>query len=106
MDKVLDFGAIFKRLAAEGERQHHAVIGGVDVRLVRVEGGVTGRWDRHDDTPETVLVWSGAFDVAFRDHTISLGVGQCCVVPLGAEHQGTSSTGAEVILFKAAPAAS
>jgi hypothetical protein len=60
MDKVLDFGAIFKRLAAEEERQHHAVIGGIDVRLVRVEAGVAGRWDRHDETPETVIVWAGA----------------------------------------------
>ncbi len=106
MDKVLDFGAIFKRLAANGERQYHAVVGGIDVRLVRVEGAAAGRWDQHDDTAETVVVWSGAFDVAFREYTVSLGVGQCCVVPSGAEHQGTSSTGAEVILFKSAPAGS
>jgi hypothetical protein len=72
MDKVLDFVAIFKRLAAEGERQHHAVIGGIDVRLVRVEAGVAGRWDRHDETPETVIVWAGAFDVAYRDRIVCL----------------------------------
>ncbi len=102
MDGVMDFGAIFARLTAAGERQHHAVLGGVDVRLVRVAGGNQGRWDRHDDTAETVVVWSGTFDVAFRDHTTSLRAGQCCVVPVGAEHQGTSSTGADVILFKTA----
>ena len=100
MDSSLDFNEIFKRLTAEGQRQHHAVLGGVDVRLVRVEGGGAGRWDKHDDTPETVVVWSGSFDVAFRDHTLSLGAGQCFVIPVGAEHQGTSSTGAEVTLFK------
>jgi mannose-6-phosphate isomerase-like protein (cupin superfamily) len=104
MNSVLDFGAIFERLAAEGKREHHALLAGVDVRLVRVEGGAEGRWDHHDDSTETVLVWSGTFDVAFRDHTLSLRPGQCCVVPLGAEHRGTSSTGAEVILFKSAPA--
>ena len=102
MNGVLDFTTIFARLAAAGERQHHDVIGGVDVRLVRVEGGGAGRWDRHDDTPETVVVWSGSFEVAFRDRTLSLGAGQCCVVAPGAEHRGTSPTGAEVILFKAA----
>ena len=100
----MDFSAIFERLAADGEEQHHAVLSGVDVRLVRVEGGAAGRWDRHDGTTETVLVWSGAFDVAFRNHTLSLSAGQCCVVPLGLEHEGTSPTGAEVILFRAAPA--
>ena len=104
MNDGVDFGVLFQRLAANGERQHCVVMGGVDVRLVRVEGGAAGRWDRHDDTPETVIVWSGAFDVAFRDHTVSLGVGQCCVVPTGAEHLGSSATGAEVILFKSAPA--
>ena len=105
MDEALDFGAIFKRMASDGERQHHAVLGGIDVRLVRVEGGAAGRWDRHEDTAETVVVWSGVFKVAFRAHTLSLGAGQCCVVPVGAEHQGTSATGAEVILFKSATAA-
>ncbi len=106
MEKALNFGAIFELLAAQGKREHHEILGGVDVRLVRIEGGAAGRWDRHDDTPETVVVWSGAFDVAFRQNTLSLGPGQCCVVPTGAEHRGTSATGAEVILFKSAPAAS
>jgi mannose-6-phosphate isomerase-like protein (cupin superfamily) len=103
MNDVVDIGAIFKRLAAEGKGEHQTIIGGVDVRLARVERDVTGRWDRHDDTTETVIVWSGNFDVAFREHTISVGAGQCCVVPVGVEHQGTSSNGAEVILFKSAP---
>ena len=88
MDAVLDFSSIFGRLAAKGEREHHAVVGGVDVRLVRLPGGGAGRWDSHDDTTETVIVWSGVFDVAFGDHTVSLTAGQCCVVPLGAEHSG------------------
>ena len=101
---LLDFGAIFKRLKAEGLAEHHEVVGGVDVRLVRLDAGAAGKWDHHDDTPETAIVWSGAFNVAFRGHTISLGPGQCCVVPARAEHQGTSPTGAEVILFKSAPA--
>jgi mannose-6-phosphate isomerase-like protein (cupin superfamily) len=105
MNAMVDFGAIFKKLAADGACEHHADLGGVDVRLVRVTGGAPGRWDSHDDTTETVVVWSGAFDVAFREGTISLGSGQCCVVPLGAEHCGTSPTGAEVILFRAPPAA-
>ena len=104
MESCIDFGAVFARMAADGERQHHVALGGVDIRLVRVEGGTAGRWDRHDDTTETVIVWSGTFDVAYRDHAVSLGAGQCCVVPLGAEHCGTSSTDAEVILMRAAPA--
>ena len=103
MEAVLDFGAIFDQLVAKNEREHHTVQGGVDIRLVRVQPG-PGRWDSHHDTTETVVVWSGAFDVAFRDRTLSLGAGHCCVVPPGAEHCGTSPTGAQVVLFRAAPA--
>ena len=100
MSAHLDFAAIFAKLEAEGAAQHHAVLGGIDVRCVRVEAGGAGRWDSHPETPETVVVWAGAFDVAFRDSAISLGPGQCCVVPAGAEHKGTSPTGAQVVLFK------
>ena len=57
----------------------------------------------HDRTAETVVVWSGDFAVEFRDHVSHLARGRCCVVPLGAEHRGTSKAGAEVILFQHAP---
>jgi len=99
----LDFAKIFARLRADDDKEHHVVLGGVDVRCIRVAQS-PGNWDTHSDSTETVIVWSGAFDVAFRDHAVSLGAGQCCVVPLGAEHCGTSPSQAEVVLFRAAPA--
>ena len=99
----VDFAAAFSDLAARGAREMTAPMGGVDVRLVRVPGGGEGRWDSHDDSTETVVVWSGAFTVEFRDRTLNLAAGQCCVVPVGAEHRGTSPTGAEVVLFRKSP---
>ncbi len=99
----VDFAAAFADLAARGAREVTAPLGGVDVRLVRVPAGGEGRWDSHPDTTETVLVWSGEFKVEFRDRTLLLTEGQCCVVPVGAEHRGTSPTGAEVVLFKKSP---
>ena len=99
----VDFRAAFADLAARDAREMTAPLGGVDVRLVRVPAGGEGRWDSHDDSTETVVVWSGAFQVEFRDRTLMLGAGQCCVVPVGAEHRGTSPTGAEVVLFKKTP---
>ena len=100
----IDFAAVFAKLAADGRSETTTPLGGVNVRLVRVAGGGAGKWDQHDDTPETVVVWSGDFSVAFRDRTLLLGPGQCCVVPAGAEHRGTSRGGAEVILFQNRPA--
>ncbi len=99
----VDFAAGFAGLAARGERETTAALGGVDVRLVRVAGGGEGRWDSHPDSTETVVVWSGEFKVEFRDRTLMLTAGQCCVVPVGAEHRGTSPTGAEVVLFRKTP---
>ncbi|HJS85436.1 MAG TPA: cupin domain-containing protein [Acetobacteraceae bacterium] len=100
----IDFAAVFARLAAEGCREETTHLGGVDVRLVRVAGGGEGRWDHHDHSTETVVVWSGDFTVEFRDRTLRLGPGQCCVVPVNAEHRGTSRNGAEVVLFQNSPA--
>ena len=97
-----DFAEAFARLAAPGQREETALLGGVNVRMVRVAGGGEGRWDSHPTTTETVVVWSGDFTVDFRDHTLTLSPGQCCVVPVGAEHRGTSRHGADVVLFQQA----
>ena len=97
-----DFSEVFARLAATQGREETVPLGGVNVRMVRVAGGGEGRWDSHSQTTETVVVWSGDFTVEFRDHTLRLSAGQCCVVPVGAEHRGTSVTGAEVVLFQQA----
>lgn len=97
---AIDFDTTFDRLRASGERECTTPMGGVNVRLVRVAAGGEGRWDRHDDGPETVVVRAGTFQVEFRDRTLTLTAGQCCVVPSEAEHRGTSTTGADVVLFR------
>lgn len=100
MNQTIDFAEIFGRLARDGQSEETVPRGGVNVRLVQVKGGGEGRWDRHATTSETVIVWSGDFVVEFRDHVLHLSAGQCCVVPVDAEHRGTSKAGAEVILFQ------
>ena len=102
MNQSTDFTAAFAQLAQAGTSEQTVQAGGVNIRLVRVGGGGEGRWDHHDTTPETVVVWSGDFTVEFRDHVLTLSSGQCCVVPAGTEHRGTSKAGAEVVLFQQA----
>ena len=102
MNQTIDFAEIFGRLTQDGQSEETARLGGVNIRLVRVKGGGEGRWDRHEGTTETVIVWRGDFTVDFADGTAHLAAGQCCVVPVGAEHRGTSTAGAEVILFQQA----
>jgi mannose-6-phosphate isomerase-like protein (cupin superfamily) len=102
MNQAVDFAEIFGRLAKDGHSEETVQLGGVNVRLVRIKGGGEGRWGSHNRTTETVVVWSGDFSVDFRNQTLHLSSGQCCVVPVGAEHRGTSKAGAEVILFQQA----
>ena len=102
MIEPISFDQVFARLSAGGEDETTISLAGVNVRMVRVTGGGVGRWDRHATTAETVIVWSGDFSVEFRDQTLTLAAGQCCVVPVGAEHRGTSRDGADVILFQQA----
>jgi mannose-6-phosphate isomerase-like protein (cupin superfamily) len=99
----IDFAAVFAQLADAGLVEETTRLGGVDVRLVRVTGGREGRWDTHPYTAETAIVWSGDFSVEFHDSVVRLTAGQCCVVPAGAEHRGTSRRGAEVILMQQVP---
>ena len=98
-DGGFDFAKEFGRLADAGEKESTRELGGVAVRLVRLAGGTEGRWDSHGHTAETAILWSGDFSVEFRDRTLHLKPGQCCVVPLGAEHRGRTKDGAEVVLL-------
>lgn len=99
MHQSTDIAETFARLARDDQKEETMQLGGVNVRLVRIKGGGEGRWDSHATTTETVVVWAGQFTVEFRDNTLELSPGQCCVVPVGAEHRGTSKTGADVVLF-------
>ena len=65
MNQTTDFAEVFSRLARDGRTEESMHLGGVNVRLVRVKGGGEGRWDHHDRTTETVVVWSGDFSVEF-----------------------------------------
>ena len=98
-----DFAEAFARLARDDQKEQTTEQGGVNIRLVRVPGTgpeAPANWGSHDATTETVIVWSGDFTVDFRHGSLTLAAGQCCVVPVGAEHRGTSKHGAEVILFQ------
>jgi hypothetical protein len=102
MDDVVDIAGIFQRLAAEGKCERQTIIGWVDVRLVRVERGICGRWDRHDDTTDTVIVWSGNSTLRFENALFQSGPGNAAWFPWVVEHQGTSPNGADIILIKTA----
>jgi mannose-6-phosphate isomerase-like protein (cupin superfamily) len=95
----VDFAREFSALSESGQKEKTITVGGMNVRFVRLAAGTGGEWGSHDGTAETAIVWSGDFTVEFRDTTLQLAPGQCCVVAPGAEHKGSTQGGAEIILL-------
>ena len=97
---TIDFTQAFAALARDGAPERAAQVAGQSIRLLAFAG--TGGWHRHDAAEETVIVWSGAFDVEYSDRTVRLQAGQCTVIARGQEHRGVSQGGAQVVLVRAA----
>ena len=47
MNGSAHFAAVFEGLARTEQAEETVVLGGVNVRMVRVVGGLEGRWDSH-----------------------------------------------------------
>ena len=94
---TIDFACVFAGLAGASP-EAATTIAGQTVRLVAFEG--TGGWHKHDTATETVIVWSGTFEVEYRDRTVRLRAGQCTVIAPGQEHRGVSPGGAQVVLLR------
>jgi len=75
-----------------------AELNGQEVKVVKVQGEFP--WHHHEHEDEFFLVWKGVFRVEFRDHIVSLGPGECVVVPRGVEHRTCADDQAEVLIFE------
>jgi mannose-6-phosphate isomerase-like protein (cupin superfamily) len=68
-----------------------------EVRLVKTEGEWV--WHKHEETDELFLILEGEFEMAFRDHIITLGPGELLVVPKGVEHRPAARKGLVKLLL-------
>ena len=75
-----------------------AAANGQEVKIVKVQGEFP--WHRHAEGDEFFLVWKGQFRVEFRDHAVTLGPGECVVVPRGVEHRTCADQEAEILLIE------
>jgi mannose-6-phosphate isomerase-like protein (cupin superfamily) len=71
-----------------------------EVKLVKFKGVFP--WHHHEREDEMFLVWRGQMMIEFRDHRVSLGPGEFCVVPRGVEHRTMAEVEAEVLVFEPA----
>ena len=77
-----------------------ADLNGQQVKLVKILGEFD--WHAHEHEDELFLVFRGAFDMQFRDRTVTLSAGEMLVVPRGIEHRPVAAQECEIILFEPA----
>lgn len=75
-----------------------ADVNGQELKIVKVMGQFP--WHHHEHEDELFLVWKGNFRVEFRDHVVSMGPGECVVVPRGVEHRTCADEEAEILCFE------
>jgi mannose-6-phosphate isomerase-like protein (cupin superfamily) len=77
-----------------------AKLNGQELKLVKFKGVFP--WHHHEQQDEMFLVWRGQITIEFRDHRVTLEVGELCVVPRGIEHRTMAEAEAEVLVFEPA----
>ena len=75
-----------------------ASLNGQEVKIIKVLGEFP--WHHHDNEDEFFMVWKGNFRVEFRDRVVTMGPGDCVVVPRGIEHRTCADEEAEVLCFE------
>ncbi|MEM6644700.1 MAG: cupin domain-containing protein [Bacteroidota bacterium] len=86
--------------ALPGHWQPHIVaeMNGQEIKVAKVQGEFV--WHHHDDTDELFWVVSGALQIEFRTHTVTLGPGEMMVVPRGVEHRPVAEAETHIVLFE------
>jgi mannose-6-phosphate isomerase-like protein (cupin superfamily) len=77
-----------------------AELNGQHVKLVKFRGEFV--WHAHAREDELFLVLHGAFDMQYRDHTVTVRQGEFVVVPRGVEHCPRADREVQVLLFEPA----
>ncbi|MDX1578734.1 MAG: cupin domain-containing protein [Gemmatimonadota bacterium] len=92
-DKLGSFDELWSpRIIAELNGQH--------VKLAKVRGSF--EWHHHESEDELFLVVAGELVIDLRDGRLTLGPGQCCVIPRGVEHRPRADVETHLLLFEPA----
>ncbi len=75
-------------------------LNGQQVRLAKFQGEFV--WHKHEAEDELFLVVSGAFDMQFRDRTVTVEEDEFVIVPRGVEHCPKADEEVHVLLFEPA----
>jgi mannose-6-phosphate isomerase-like protein (cupin superfamily) len=75
-----------------------AELNGQQVKLVKFQGEFV--WHQHAVEDELFLVLHGAFEMQYRDSTVTVREGEFVVVPRGVEHCPRADEEVHVLLFE------
>ncbi len=75
-----------------------AELNGQHVKLVKFRGEFV--WHAHADEDELFMVLRGAFDMQYRDRTVTVRESELVVVPRGVEHCPRADREVHVLLFE------
>ena len=73
-------------------------LNGQYIKLAKFKGEMV--WHAHADEDEFFQVIKGRIAIHLRDKTISLGEGECFIVPRGVEHKPEAAEEAHVMIFE------
>ncbi|MDH3458454.1 MAG: cupin domain-containing protein [Gemmatimonadota bacterium] len=73
-------------------------LNGQYVKLAKLQGRFV--WHHHASEDELFLVLKGRLTMEFRDRTVTLGEGECLIVPRGVEHRPSTNDEVHVLLFE------
>jgi mannose-6-phosphate isomerase-like protein (cupin superfamily) len=90
--------AAFARITEHWRPKVVAELNGQEVKLVKVQGEFV--WHHHEAEDELFLIHKGTLRIEFRDRVVTLGPGECLVVPRGVEHRPVAEEEVEMILFE------
>ena len=98
MTEKINLDQKFRLFSEQWRPKVVAALNGQEIKVIKVRGEFP--WHAHETADEFFLVWKGVFRVEFRDHVVSLGPGECVVVPHGVEHRTCADEEAEILCFE------
>ncbi len=99
MLKVINIEKYFEKFSDTFSPKIVGELNGQNVLLVRCEGDMVP-WHTHENEDEMFLVIEGALDVLEKDRTITLHVGEFCIVNRGIKHRVVPRGHVKLMLFE------
>ncbi|MFN2135133.1 MAG: cupin domain-containing protein [Candidatus Promineifilaceae bacterium] len=75
-------------------------LNGQQVKLAKLKGEFV--WHHHDHEDELFMVLHGRLTIQFRDGDLTMGEGDCLVIPRGLEHRPVAEEEVSILLFEPA----